>query len=340
MNLPVYSTIVNKLIRGYFRLYFFNKFINNKFISYKSKNKSMNKIYISKPEIKHTNMKSIITIYLFNREKLPLQKNLSKYTARILNILKYVYINKYNINKKLLIFLLYEEIILLRRYILKMSLNKYKFEKAFLNKLNLLLSNIYKKKVEFNLINLKSSILNSDIFTEILGLKLKDRKFNISKMINIVLNKVKLPKENTIKERTRILKSKDINNLEDNYRNIYLDYLLNKKNLLKDSLTSLINKLYFNRNHTLYNNYIRDFIFNSIKYKNMNGIRLQAKGRLTKRYKAQRASYKISTKGGLKNIDSSFKGLSTIVYRGNFKSNVEYSLHSNKRRIGAFAIKG
>jgi hypothetical protein len=38
---------------------------------------------------------------------------------------------------------------------------------------------------------------------------------------------------------------------------------------------------------------IRGSIFNSIKYKNMGGIRLEIKGRLTRRYRADRAVYKL-----------------------------------------------
>jgi hypothetical protein len=38
---------------------------------------------------------------------------------------------------------------------------------------------------------------------------------------------------------------------------------------------------------------IFDIIFNSIKYKNMRGIRLEIKGRLTKRYRADRSVYKL-----------------------------------------------
>ena len=44
----------------------------------------------------------------------------------------------------------------------------------------------------------------------------------------------------------------------------------------------------------------------------MSGIRLEVKGRLTKRYRADRAIFKVKWKGGLKNIDSSFKGLSSV----------------------------
>ena len=72
----------------------------------------------------------------------------------------------------------------------------------------------------------------------------------------------------------------------------------------------------------------------------MGGIRLEVKGRLTKRYRADRSVYSLKWKGGLKNIDSSFKGLSTVIFRGYADSNVEYSIRASKRRIGAFAVKG
>jgi hypothetical protein len=42
----------------------------------------------------------------------------------------------------------------------------------------------------------------------------------------------------------------------------------------------------------------------------------------------------------LKNIDSSYKGLSSVNLRGFIEPNVEYSIYTSKRRIGAFAVKG
>jgi hypothetical protein len=72
----------------------------------------------------------------------------------------------------------------------------------------------------------------------------------------------------------------------------------------------------------------------------MAGVRLETKGRLTKRYRADRAIFKVRWKGGLKNIDSSFKGLSSVNMRGYLNSNVDYSIFTSKRRIGAFAVKG
>ncbi len=72
----------------------------------------------------------------------------------------------------------------------------------------------------------------------------------------------------------------------------------------------------------------------------MGGIRLEVAGRLTRRYRADRALFKVKWKGGLKNIDSSYKGLSSVNMRGYVNPNVEYSILASKRRIGSFAVKG
>jgi hypothetical protein len=53
-------------------MYFYNKFIKHRYFSPKKKRNSLNKIIVSKAEIKHTHSKAIITIYVFNREKLVL----------------------------------------------------------------------------------------------------------------------------------------------------------------------------------------------------------------------------------------------------------------------------
>jgi hypothetical protein len=72
----------------------------------------------------------------------------------------------------------------------------------------------------------------------------------------------------------------------------------------------------------------------------MGGLKLEIKGRLTKRYRADKAIYRLKWVGGLKNLESSFNGLKSMVYRGYTKPNVTYSFIRSKRRIGAFATKG
>lgn len=373
-NLPLYNININTLVKNYFNLYFNHKFINNKFRSPRIKRLSLNKIFVSQAEIKHTNSKAIVTIYTYNREKLVLLKKIKMiknfFYKKILSLLyNDEKLNKErlttasaNLRLKTILTLLHKELILFRRFKLKLSLNKYKFEEKFLYKLSKLISNFYNKKVEFNIINMKSIILNSDFFTKILSLKLKDRKANIIRLMNIILNKVKFPEVNKVKEKSLIIKSVNMDLIDNKYKNLNLNSIMAAPTALgKYKLDNVFNNLYYNLmveqntpahssdifdKSTLKNidapdlGKIYEIIFNSIKYKNMGGIRLEVKGRLTKRYRADRALFKVKWKGGLKNIDSSYKGLSAVNLRGFIKPNVEYSIYTSKRRIGAFAVKG
>lgn len=320
----------------------------------------MNKIYISKAEVKHTNSKALITIYSFNREKISLLKkmnNLKKNILRKLAYLRYLKNNKkkFRLKKKYLkikkVYLAYkklfsnlsrfnilgrqlflkslfsQELSLFRRYKLRFNLNKYKFEEKLLYLLSSLISKYYNKKVEFNIVNMKSIILNSDIFTYILTLKLKNKKANIIRMMNIILNRAALPNVNRILEKSPVIKSVDLNLLENKFKNTNINSALSTK----DSLDKILNKLYTSKfdldleassslhklesefhtdgggaavgrsrphkNLSLdldkFYNKIYEIIFNSIKYKNMGGVRLEVSGRLTKRYRADRALYKV-----------------------------------------------
>lgn len=49
-------------------------------------------------------------------------------------------------------------------------------------------------------------------------------------------------------------------------------------------------------------------VLNRLKHNKIRGVRIEAKGRLTRRYTASRSVYKMRYKGGLKNVDSSFRG--------------------------------
>jgi hypothetical protein len=361
-NLPVYDNNIYYLINSYFNSWFYFKNINNRFIPRRIKRQSLNRIFLSKAEIKHTNSKAIITIYTYNREKLSILKKIySLKKLSYLNVFRNVKIlinkiMKYFINKKINLLssdiffltrkiiknLLNKHLILFRKYKLKYNLNKYKFEEKLLYILSSIISKYYNKKVEFNIVNMKSIILNSDIFTKILTLKLRKTKSQqIMSMMKFILNKANLPSVNRILEKGSRIKSVDFNLLENKFFNININSMLKK-----NSLDKLLNELYHNeilhKNNNLDRNYykINEIIFNSIKYKNMGGIRLIVSGRLTKRYRADRALYKVRWKGGLKNIDSSYKGLSSVNMRGYMNPNVEYSIFTSKRRVGSFAVKG
>jgi len=87
-------------------------------------------------------------------------------------------------------------------------------------------------------------------------------------------------------------------------------------------------------------NNLQENILNSTKHKNIYGVRLEAAGRLSRRLTASRSVFKLKYKGSLKNINSSYKGLSTVMLRGNTKSNIQLTKISSKTRNGAFGLKG
>lgn len=348
-NFPMYDIKINFLIRSFFNLQFNHKFLLKKYISYRKRLKSFNKIFASKAEVKHTNNKAILTVYVYNREKISLLKKIKKLRKSFYEKVRWLIIEnkilfglynpRYSTIKcikgnKLL---LYSDLQLLRKFKLRLILNKYKFEEKLLHKLKNFLIKYYNKKIEFNIVNIKSVVFHSDFFTKILTSKFKKKKNNILRVMNTVLNKAVLPKVNRIIERS--LERKNFNILENKYKYMNISFLLKKNNL-----SELLNKLYYSIID--HNNFNKDYfkiyeiIFNSINYKNMSGIRLEAKGRLTKRYRADRSVFKVKWKGGLRNIDSSYKGLSSVNMRGYAKPNVDYSIFTSKRRIGAFAVKG
>ncbi len=340
-NFPIYDLNINNLIKSYFNLHFNYQFIRTKARSRRSKHASLAKVHVSRPEIKHTNSKAIITVYTYNQERISLLKKISKIRKESYKNIFFLLLQSKNActnmtNKfysEIIESLFIEELILLRRYKLRLSLNRYKFEEKFLYKLGKLISKLYNKKIEFNIINLKSIILNTDLFTQILATKVKERRGDIIRAMNIILNQAELPTVNRIKEKGVEIKSINSKLVENKYKDLSL--------INKDNLDGILNNLYYNIDtDSNENSKLHNLIFNSIKYKNMGGIRLEIKGRLTKRYRADRAIFKVRWKGGLKNIDSSYKGLSTVNMRGYANSNIEHSITTAKRRIGAFAVKG
>jgi hypothetical protein len=64
------------------------------------KNRFVNKVYVSKPEIKHSIKEVIITVYVYNRERFYILKKLSKLIKR--DVLKMKKNNKDNYRKFLL----------------------------------------------------------------------------------------------------------------------------------------------------------------------------------------------------------------------------------------------
>jgi len=344
VNLSTDDININSLVKNYFNLRFFPKFIYKKYKPRWVRRPSMNKIYVSNAEVKHTNSKAILTVYTYNREKISLLNKVKFLRKGLLrNIRMLILKNKEFLGdfvNKTIKALLHKELKTLRKYKLRLNLNQYKFEEKLLYKLsNIIGTYFYNKRVEFNIVNMKSIILNSDIFTKILAHKLWKKRIYTYRMMKYILNKAVLPKANRIIEKSRIIKTIDFNLIDNRYKDLHLTSILKNNNLnvlLKELYTSVLSNNSLDKNYTE----MHDILFNTIKYKNMGGVRLEVKGRLTKRYRADRAVFKVKWKGGLKNIYSSYQGLSTVKMRGHINSNVEYSLITSKRRIGAFAVKG
>lgn len=176
------------------------------------------------------------------------------------------------------------------------SFNSFKFTNLFLNYKGFglinILSKIYNKKIEFNIVNLKSVHLNSNILTESIAVKISNRKNNMLNILRKVLQMVKLPS--------------------------WILYFVHKSNN------------YENKKN----------ILNSIRYKNISGLRFEASGRLTRRLIASRSVYKVRNKGSVKNIYSSYKGIPSVLLRGYIKSNIQYTLVNSTSRNGSFGLKG
>lgn len=377
-NIPTFTQNINTIFKSYFNLFFkdYKDIEMSKFIMLKRRRNLLRRIFISNSEIKHTNDKMIITLYTLNRERDILKKKYfiinKKITIKLLNQFFLLYkknigkiyknlslfkknfvfvsmnlkkksyiqyklanLNKLHLLKDIYLRKIWSELIqeyiyihlrIVRKYNLLYSLNVLKF-----NKLSLLaiLSNILKKiipkKIEYNIINLNSFSNSTDIFTNIIALKLKRKKIRRLKEVSSVLNRTGIRKnsyyDNFIVRGIDIFKSK--------YKDLRIISYLKKKN----NLNNLLNNTNKQKN-------IKKHIWDSIKYKNISGIRIEVKGRLTKRYRADRSVYSLRWKGGLKNSDSSFRRISNILWRGNTPSHTDYSISTSKRRIGAFAVKG
>jgi len=268
---------------------------------------------------------------------------------------KYVYINKieslYTFNyPKYNIYMqkcYYKYTKSLYRNLLLLKFNNIKFNIIFLDKLKNLVKIIYNKNIIFNIVNLKKMHFNSDIFTQAVSLKLRNRDNKLYKVLKASLRKFKLRNVGRVRRQKNSNKNEIMVN---RIRNSYINSMITKYNV-KDPLNKLLLnyfpwsenlKIYIAKlSYTYFSSVsIDSYVLHTLKHRKMAGLRVEAKGRLTRRFTASRSVFKMKWKGGLKNVESSFKGLSAIMLRGHVKSNVQYSLLKAKNRNGAFGVKG
>nr|ACV41168.1 ribosomal protein 3 [Ceratocystiopsis rollhanseniana] len=331
-NIPAYDLVINKLLKGYFNSYL------NPNINYLYSNKrytSLNKLFISKASIRHTNSKAIITIYVYDREKISISKFFIKYSnillAAIKNLKKFVSENNNFFKNRLNLLQDDNELLKLLNFFksrkLKAWLNELRYKDILIYKLSKLISKFYRKKIEFNIIRLTSIAYNSDILVDVMRKSYK-KTGHVRNSMKFILNQGLIEKIDNTNDRVRATKNVDFNLLANKYQN------LNINSIVKDvNINETIKNLYNTKNN-------EEIIFNSIKYKILGGIRIDIKGRLTRRFRADRSVYNTILKGSFRNIDSSYKGFTILGYRGCASSSIDFPMSISKRPVGAFAIKG
>jgi hypothetical protein len=82
-NISIAQKNLTRLIKSYFNFYFSNKLLSSKKILTRFRRLAINKILISKAELKHTNNKVIITLYVYNEERRILINRLKRIEAFI-----------------------------------------------------------------------------------------------------------------------------------------------------------------------------------------------------------------------------------------------------------------
>lgn len=238
--------------------------------------------------------------------------------------------------------------------------NKSKFEERYLLPLVSLAKRVYNKEIQFNLVDLKYLYLDSYIFSETLVTKLRNRKNRLLRVLRTSLLMFKLPVMdriavyNQIYNRKRKLQNMKIHSITFKYS----DLQVNKKKQLpnkdalelslseadsNNSMPKLKNYTTYLRQNLVYFNYpvyIANTILKFVKHKYVSGVRIEVAGRLTRRNTAARSVFKVRYKGDIKNMDSSYKGLPSVLLRGYAKSNLQYTNLRSKIRIGSFGLKG
>lgn len=399
--IPVANNSLYDILNSYFNMFNIKseRKIKSAYIRKWKRRLRGNKLWISKPELKHCSESIIINLYIYNKQYSVFLKKLKKLKPtwghkRKITLKKFHNINtklsekskiyykdwlKRSINKFLKKKLKYKKIffsntfakflknidvhllkhvfsksyyrmtkkvfkyqILHLRYKYIIMLNKLKFSDTYLIYIKYIIQKIYNKKIEFNIVSLKNFNFDSNILAQIVTSKLRNRKNKPLKILKTSIRKSKIETFNKylLKVLNREILDKQNYIISNMYKENKNDHL---NNILKNELdipiynsADKLNVLKKDEKDLAY----RNMILNSTKNKSLIGIRMQASGRITRRLVAQRTACKVRYKGSLKDINSSYKGLSSVVIKGYEKSCLQYTHLSNKRKIGAFGVKG
>jgi len=235
-----------------------------------------------------------------------------------------------------------------RYFHLLLRLNKLKFTNLFMSKLITLVRKLYNKDVVFNIVKLNKMHLNSDIYNQAVSLKLRDRNNKLYNVLKTSLRKIHLPVISKIGERipkplkddylVNWIRNNNISSMfaDDHAKDPFNNLLLKFYPAAGDSIEINVKKISSIKKEKYS---LKDFVLKNLKHLKLRGVRVEAKGRLTPRATASRSVFKMKWKGGLKNVESSFRGWSAIMLRGYLKSNLQYTAINSKNRNGAYGVK-
>lgn len=208
----------------------------------------------------------------------------------------------------------------------KLLFTQFKLSEIYLTPIINFLATIYGKKIVFNIVTLKTYHLSTSILLQIIVAKLKKEssRGRPLKVIDTAYSGIKTPN----------LSANKLQKLEKRYvslQNIILTNKVEKQDSVEKFL--LNNNIQSDKN-------IHKLVLKNLENKSVAGLFMKISGRLTKRYKAQRAITTLRSRGSLKNVYSSYTGLSSVLSRGFINLNVEKTMIHSKNRIGAYGLTG
>ena len=375
-HVPVITSNVENLINSYINMY--SKKYENKIKLQRTRFRmrfrrlSINKLFISKLKIKHTNSKLLIYISIFNPERYYLLKQWKK--IRIIKKLSYYDLtsagklskktrfwrkkfytklkkNFFNLGKELNL-ILYQNRNSNKNLTTNMSIY---YSNIVTNVLSKVLFTRLKYKYLLSINKLKFSDLYLDSFSKLLHkLYNKNVEFNLiniknhhlnSDIFTKILSKKIRNRKNNVKRLFKIYSRKFKNPY---FYNLHLQRIVhdfkvkiqNNSDLVTIDENSLFIPYITIINSKLRKKYKVKNILSKLENKNVTGLRLEGSGRLSKRLKALRAMHITKTKGYVKNTHSSKYYIHSPLIRGFLPCNIQYSMTSYKSRTGAYGIKG
>lgn len=179
------------------------------------------------------------------------------------------------------------------------------FDPAHQAGLQSLLSKVYAKPVELNIIKLRRPHLDADILSSVVTQKLRDRKTAPRRVIRDAAWKAQLPSDRSVVELQQAKKQPGT--------------MVTSRALERSSAFGPL------RTQT-------SRIIQSLKLSQVSSVRVEAAGRLSKRITANRSQRKVARRGA----NAKAAGYMT---RGFRKAHVTVSQKAGKRRIGSYGIR-